>query len=185
MPATLDVLERNDVIINSASSVSKEIMAMSEALQDVREKWSSEPAPIRKAERCSSISRNFLDLIDSSELYTKIRDGKFQELENVKAPRTDALLKIMDSLVLTLDPDDAVMVFTSTRASAKSLTEVINLYFKQAAGTARGDDGAGSSDRQRRFVPKADYIIGHGDHRSSVKGMTSGGFRASTEPFQQ
>mmetsp|Transcript_68254 Transcript_68254/g.154417 ORF Transcript_68254/g.154417 Transcript_68254/m.154417 type:complete len:1061 (+) Transcript_68254:1654-4836(+) len=168
-----DVLERNDVILNSASSVSKEIMAMSEALQDVREKWSSEPAPIRKAERCSSISRNFLDLIDSSELYTKIRDGKFQELENVKAPRTDALLKIMDSLVLTLDPDDAVMVFTSTRASAKSLTEVINLYFKQAAGTARGDDGAGSSDRQRRFVPKADYIIGHGDHRSSVKGMTS------------
>jgi len=92
------------------------------------------------------------------------------------SPQTFQVLDIFKKLKLSLSPDASVMVFCTTRASAVSLASIINSQFGPPGIAANSGDcggGGGCVDaKPTHFHPIADFITGHGNPKSEMKGMS-------------
>ena len=124
--------------------------ALKTTLNELIEDWPR--AVTGSSKRCDFIVSEVQQLVTSSSISSDIQDVKFQGEDNVTAPQPQMLLDILDQLQSELQTDASVMVFTTTRACALTLAEVINGQFRRNQNELpRSEQG---------FHPKADYIIG-------------------------
>ena len=143
--------EESDMMVNVHGLATANLEALMMILQDLIKGW---PHADKACTQSSSIMSDLQQLILSSRIYSDIQEGKFDVEKHVVAPRTEMLLQILDQLQNELPHDAAVMVFTKTRASAVTLTEVINSHFNHPQAEAAAEH------TPKTFRLVADYIIG-------------------------
>jgi superfamily II DNA or RNA helicase len=127
------------------------VNAMKQGMDELCESWGSIALP-----RGSDLGSKLQDLVRNSELYTKVRDGAFERLEDGTTPRTRKLIDYLrDNYLTRRSAGDKLIVFVKTRNTAKIIADLITKTF----------DG--------QLI--ASYIIGHGkngegmDHREQER----------------
>ncbi len=92
------MLERHEIIYTVAGKGTGELLALQEALRDVKARWGAPASPSGKDGVGAQASCDLASLIDSSGIYTCIERGDFKSLEDLLSPKTEALLRLLERL---------------------------------------------------------------------------------------
>jgi endoribonuclease Dicer len=128
------------------------ISAMKQVFGKLCDDWASLP-------QAMSLAANALKaMISESELYSKVKDGQFEELEVAKLPRTKALMDyLLGHCMPDADGEKRIIIFVKTRRAAKMICGLIRdeshfdgkLKPDVVVGHGTGGDGMNHREQER------------------------------------
>ena len=120
------------------------LLAMRSGVQSLKDEWPQ--LSIFGGEKVATLTTSIV----KSELFSGILDGELGDrLETAVSGKFSTLRDVLRAELLRLDPSaDRVLIFVTTRRSAKLLRDLINGFLGEAGTALSGF--------------KADYIVGHG-----------------------
>jgi ERCC4-related helicase len=128
------------------------VNAMKQCMDKLCETWGSIQLPPG-----STLGKKLLDIVHSSDLYTKVRDGAFEQLKDGTTPRTRRLLEYLrDSYLPKWCASDKLIVFVQTRDTAKIIADLICKTFEgrlvASCIVGHGKNGEGMDHQEQELV---------------------------------